>query len=120
MHCFRTLKLLLVLLLLSSLPGVNAKTASDDVAPLAPAAQLNALDRTIANLLSQHHYRQSKLDDRLSSLILNTYLDDLDANHAYFLASDIAAFEKYRSTLDDALKNGNLQPAYEILTAMKP
>jgi carboxyl-terminal processing protease len=114
MHCFRTLKLLLVLLLLSSLPGVNAKTASDDVAPLAPAAQLNALDRTIANLLSQHHYRQSKLDDRLSSLILNTYLDDLDANHAYFLASDIAAFEKYRSTLDDALKNGNLQPAYEI------
>ena len=114
MHCFRTLKLLLVLLLLSSLPGVNAKTASDDVAPLAPAAQLNALDRTIANLLSQHHYRQSKLDDRLSSLILNTYLDDLDANHAYFLASDIAAFEKYRSTLDDALQNGNLQPAYEI------
>ncbi len=114
MHCFRTLKLLLVLLLLSSLPGVNAKTATDDVAPLAPAAQLNTLDRTIANLLSQHHYRQSKLDDRLSSLILNTYLDDLDANHAYFLASDIAAFEKYRSTLDDALKNGNLQPAYEI------
>ncbi|HQC71861.1 MAG TPA: S41 family peptidase, partial [Candidatus Competibacteraceae bacterium] len=114
MHCFRTLKLLLVLLLLSSLPGVNARTVTDDVAPLAPAAQLNALDRTIANLLSQHHYRQSKLDDRLSSLILNTYLDDLDANHAYFLASDIAAFEKYRSTLDDALKNGNLQPAYEI------
>lgn len=47
-------------------------------------------------------------------MILTTYLDDLDFSRSYFLASDIANFEKYRTTLDDALKSANLQPAYDI------
>lgn len=83
-------------------------------AQLAPTSQQASLDQTISRLLSQYHYRQSKIDDRLSSLILDMYLDDLDFGRAYFLASDIASFERYRTTLDDALKSGNLQPAYEI------
>ncbi|MBK8536307.1 MAG: hypothetical protein IPL59_14955 [Candidatus Competibacteraceae bacterium] len=81
---------------------------------LAPTARQASLDQTIAELLSRHHYRQSKLDDRLSGLVLTTYLDDLDFSRAYFLSSDIASFEKYRNTLDDALKSGDLQPAYAI------
>ncbi|MFO1371402.1 MAG: carboxy terminal-processing peptidase [Candidatus Competibacteraceae bacterium] len=98
-----------------SLPGVFAKpdeSATDNL--LVPTARQSSLDQTIVKLLSQYHYRQSKLDDNLSSLILNAYLDDLDFSRAYFLASDIAGFEKYRTTLDDAIKDGNLQPAYEI------
>ncbi len=118
----RTLKHYFLLSLLSlalSLPGAFAKPADPgadilNVKPLAPTARLTSLDQTIATLLAQHHYRQSKLDDRLSSLILTTYLDDLDFSRSYFLASDIANFEKYRTTLDDALKSANLQPAYDI------
>ena len=118
----RTLKHYFLLSLLSlalSLPGAFAKPADPsadilNVKPLAPTARLTSLDQTIATLLAQHHYRQSKLDDRLSSLILTTYLDDLDFSRSYFLAGDIAGFEKYRNTLDDALKSANLQPAYDI------
>ncbi len=84
------------------------------VAALAPTARQTTLDKTIAELLSRHHYRQSKLDDRLSALVLTTYLDDLDFGRAYFLAGDIAGFEKYRDTLDDALRKGDLQPAYDL------
>ncbi len=107
------------LLLALSLPGVFAKPADPgmdviDVKPLAPTARLTSLDQTIAKLLTQNHYRQSKLDDRLSALVLTHYLDDLDFSRAYFLAGDIAGFEKYRDGLDDALKKGDLQPAYEI------
>ena len=93
-----------------------AETGGADTTPpiLAPTDRQTALDKTIAELLSQHHYRQSKLDDRLSALILTNYLDDLDFGRAYFLASDIAEFEKYRDTLDDALRKGDLQPAYNI------
>ena len=94
-----------------------AEPASADVAAvptLTPTDRQVALDKTIAELLSQHHYRQSKLDDRLSALVLTNYLDDLDFSRAYFLASDIAGFEKYRATLDDALKKGDLQPAYAV------
>lgn len=120
MRNVRTLKYLpsLLLLLLPSLPGAFAKPADPvvdaTVGTLMPTPRQASLDQTIARLLSQHHYRQSKLDDRLSALVLTTYLDDLDFSRAYFLASDIAGFEKYRTTLDDALKSGNLQPAYDI------
>ncbi|MDS4042706.1 MAG: carboxy terminal-processing peptidase [Candidatus Competibacter sp.] len=121
MRNFRTLKLLalLPLILVLNLAGAFAKPTDPgpdviDVKPLTPTSRQTSLDRTIAGLLSQHHYRQSKLDDRLSSLILTTYLDDLDFSRSYFLASDIAGFEKYRDTLDDALNRADLQPAYDI------
>ena len=110
---------LLPLILALSLMAAFAKPvepvgADAAITTLAPTAHQTALDKTIAELLSRHHYRQSKLDDRLSALVLTTYLDDLDFGRAYFLASDIAGFEKYRDTLDDALKKGDLQPAYDI------
>lgn len=117
------LKFLLALPLILALgsAGSLAKPA-DPVADapakiLGPTTRLASLDQTIAELLSRHHYRQSKLDDRLSALVLTTYLDDLDFSRAYFLSSDIASFEKYRNTLDDALKGGDLQPAYAIFNA---
>ena len=120
MRTVRKLQFLVPLVLISALglPWAFAKTddpvAETPVKALAPDSQHASLDQTIAKLLSQHHYRQSKLDDRLSALILNTYLDDLDYGRVYFLAGDITGFERYRSTLDDALKSGNLQPAYDM------
>ncbi len=121
MRNFRILKFLTLpsLILALSLAGALAKPGDPggdvtDIKPLAPASRHSSLDRTIAKLLSEHHYRQSKLDDRLSALVLTMYLDELDFSRSYFLASDIASFEKYRDTLDDALKQGNLQPAYDI------
>jgi carboxyl-terminal processing protease len=110
---------LLPLILALSLTAAFAKPAEPvgadaTASTLTPTARQTALDKTIAELLSRHHYRQSKLDDQLSLLVLTTYLDDLDFGRAYFLASDITGFEKYRNTLDDALKKGDLQPAYEI------
>ena len=120
MHPFSSLKslILLPLILILGLPAAFAKPddsgLAGEVKTLAPTARQDSLDRTIAELLSQHHYRQSPLDDALSSLVLNAYLDSLDFSRSYFLASDIAGFEPYRHTLDDALKSSDLQPAYVI------
>lgn len=120
MRNVRLLKLLILFLLVLALgpPGVFAKSADPGAAlvvkDLVPATRQQQLDRTIAKFLSQHHYRRSKLDDRLSSLILTNYLDDLDFSRSYFLAGDLARFEQYRHTLDDALRRGDLQPAYDI------
>jgi carboxyl-terminal processing protease len=85
------------------------------VAQLTPATKHSNLDQTIAQLLAQYHYSQSKLDDRLSNAILDSYLNVLDGNRSYFLANDIKLFEKkYRSALDESLVSGDMQPAYEI------
>ena len=120
MPTVRILQFLVLWPLMLGLGSVSCAKPTDSVdldaaaTVLAPTAQQTALDKTIAELLSRHHYRQSKLDDPLSARVLAAYLDDLDLGRAYFLAGDIAGFDKYRATLDDALKKGDLQPAYEI------
>ena len=64
--------------------------------------------------LTNYHYKQMRLDDDLSSEIFDGYLELLDPNRIYFLASDIASFERYRRGMDDALRHSDLSSAYEI------
>ncbi len=76
-------------------------------AALAPTEQQNYVARRVSDIIAREHYRRMPLDDRLSSLILDRYLDAIDGGRSYFYASDIAEFEKYRYELDDAIKSGN-------------
>ena len=69
---------------------------------------------TIVEQLRHNHYLQKDLDDDISSEIFDKYLELLDGARVFFLASDIETIEKYRYSLDDALKRGNLKPAFEI------
>ncbi|HAG93296.1 MAG TPA: tail-specific protease, partial [Gammaproteobacteria bacterium] len=64
--------------------------------------------------VNRYHMRKHDLDDTLSSEFLDNYLQSLDGGKAYFMAADIADFERYRAQLDDALQRSNLQPAFEI------
>jgi carboxyl-terminal processing protease len=83
-------------------------------AALAPTEQENYVARRVADIVSHEHYRRAPLDDHLSSLILDRYLDAIDGARSYFFASDIAEFEKYRYELDDAIKTGDVEPAFVI------
>ena len=68
----------------------------------------------MSDIVAREHYRRAPLDDRLSSLILDRYLDAIDGGRSYFYASDIAEFERYRYELDDAIKAGDVEPAFVI------
>ena len=83
-------------------------------AALAPTEQENYVARRVSDIIAREHYRRAPLDDRLSSLILDRYLDAIDGGRSYFYASDIAEFEKYRYQLDDAIKSGDVEPAFVI------
>jgi carboxyl-terminal processing protease len=83
-------------------------------AVLAPTEQENYVARRVSDIIAREHYRRAPLDDRLSSLILDRYLDSIDGGRSYFYASDIAEFEKYRYELDDAIKSGDVEPAFVI------
>src|ERR1700722_19463652 len=83
-------------------------------AALAPTEQENYVARRVSDIIAREHYRRMPLDDRLSSLILDRYLDAIDGGRSYFFASDIAEFEKYRYELDDAIKSGDVEPAFVI------
>ena len=90
-------------------PAVPAAAAA-----LAPTEQENYVARRVADIVAREHYRRAPLDDHLSSLILDRYLDAIDGGRSYFFASDIAEFERYRYELDDAIKAGDVEPAFVI------
>ncbi|MBT5216169.1 MAG: carboxy terminal-processing peptidase, partial [Gammaproteobacteria bacterium] len=57
---------------------------------------------------------KKKITNESSHLILNNYLNTLDSQKIYFTQSDINYFQRYRYKIDDALKNGNLEPIFDI------
>ncbi|PKM21855.1 MAG: tail-specific protease, partial [Gammaproteobacteria bacterium HGW-Gammaproteobacteria-14] len=72
--------------------------------------------RTAVEILARldRHYANRKLDDQLSSEMLDRYLRDLDPSRLYFIQSDIQEFEQFRLRLDDQLRAGNLSAGYQI------
>jgi len=68
----------------------------------------------ITKVVERFHYRKLPLDDQMSSSILDRYLESLDPNRSFFCAMDVADFETYRSRLDDALRRGDIEPAFKI------
>jgi carboxyl-terminal processing protease len=75
--------------------------------------------KVVSYILDNNHYRKLTLDDSLSSVIMDQYLEALDNNKTYFTAQDIAGFEKYRTRLDDLTKAENVDPAFEIYAVFK-
>jgi len=71
------------------------------------------------NLLESYHYRKISINDSLSSAIYDNYISSLDPSKSYFLASDIAYFEKYRQLIDDELKNTSLDFGYMVFTVFR-
>ena len=50
----------------------------------------------------------------MSDVIYQRYLESLDGQHSYFLASDINDFNAYRFLFDDMIRTGDIDPAYLI------
>jgi carboxyl-terminal processing protease len=70
--------------------------------------------RMVTRFVERAHYSRLSLDDSLSEATLKTYLEALDGNRHYFLQSDIAYFARYRNSLDEALRSGDMDPVFDI------
>lgn len=82
---------------------------------LAPAKDSGRIASCVGAVLSREHYRQHPLDDEISKLFLDCYLNALDYNHLIFLQSDVQEFQqKYATTLDDETMKQNVQPGFDI------
>ncbi|MDB5983142.1 MAG: prc [Pseudomonas sp.] len=68
----------------------------------------------VVELLKRHHYSKPPLDDKRSVIIYEAYLKLLDPSRSYFLASDIADFDKWKIQFDDFLKSGDLNAGFTI------
>ena len=102
---------LVVLILLLLSPVVIASVA------LAPEPQHSKSTQLIAELVENYHYSKPELDDEMSSTMLNRYIEMLDPNKHFFLAADIQKFEKYRYKLDNAFRDADPSPAFDLPAA---
>jgi carboxyl-terminal processing protease len=85
-----------------------------DTTQLKPKSVYGKEAKAVVAILDNNHYRKLHLNDSLSSAILDEYFKSLDNNKSYFIASDLASFEKYRYQIDDLTRAENVSPAYEI------
>ena len=75
--------------------------------------------KVITFILDNNHYRKINLGDSLSSVILDSFIKNLDNNKTYFTTADLQQFEKYRTKLDDLIRAENVEVAYLIYNTFR-
>jgi carboxyl-terminal processing protease len=93
---------------------VAKAVATASAQDLSPTERQRRVSKLVSNVIERSHYRQSPINDPVSALVLDRFIEQLDGARSYFLASDIAEFERFKYQLDDAVVAGQLEPVFAI------
>ena len=106
---------LLIAILLAVTPIQSQLTEDKNIPAILSENPVDShLLKLVAALSEQAHFSRKKITNELSPFILINFLEKLDPVKMYFTRSDIRYFQRYRYKIDDALKQGNLEPIYDI------
>jgi carboxyl-terminal processing protease len=94
--------------------SVWARPTQVPVSDLVPDPHQAKTAVVINKVLERYHYRKMSLDDKLAGQILKNYLSALDPNRSFFLQRDVTRFEAGVRRLDDDIKEGKLDVAFDI------
>ena len=110
MSALRRLSVLALTLALAG--GALAKPKPVESLTLSPSDTQKDVATLVTQLLSnsRYHYHPLPLDDALSEKIYQHYLEALDRDRMYLLASDVERFSALRTGFDDALRERRLLP----------
>ena len=86
---------------------------------LVPTKEHVIATKLITELLENYHYKPVKLNDGLSSLIFERYINALDPMKIYFTKEDIIEFEQHKNKVDDYLNKASLMPLFEIFSKFR-
>ncbi len=92
---------------------------NDTTGVVEPASYQPQVDKLVNAIISRYHYKKVHLNDSLSAVIFDKYINTLDFSHSYFLATDINKFNGFKTELDDMIKDGDIGPAFEIFNTFK-
>jgi carboxyl-terminal processing protease len=84
------------------------------VSNIIPDEKQSLVCKEIVTLIENYNYKKLKVNDSISSLVLDKYIKELDPYKYYFTAADIKEFEKFRLSLDDDFRDGNLNAPFYI------
>lgn len=83
-----------------------------------PSAEQATAAKLVYGILSdsRYAYRPRALDDSLSAEVFKRYLESLDPAKLFFTDADVVKLTAYRTKLDDAIKSGEVAPAFEMFS----
>src|SRR3954452_1546872 len=96
---FRPLALIAIMGFIAAVVGAQAPTPK-------PLDEDTA--RVVVNLLELGHMAKPKIDDEIAKKWCRNFLKDLDPQKYYFEKADVDEFLAQATTLDDKVKEGNL------------
>ncbi|NAX43926.1 MULTISPECIES: carboxy terminal-processing peptidase [unclassified Vibrio] len=98
----------------SSVQALEATLSKEDLPLLAPEMQHETASKRVTSRFTRSHYKHFNLNDDFSQAIFHRYLELLDYNRNIFTQSDIDSFDTWSTQLDDQLKAGNNQIAFDV------
>jgi carboxyl-terminal processing protease len=101
-------------LAVSSAHALEATIHEEDLPLLAPEAQHEIASKRVTSRFTRSHYKHFSLDDSFSAHMFERYLELLDYNRNIFTQKDIDGFTHWSTQLDDQLKAGNNQIAFDV------
>ncbi len=87
--------------------------------PLEPVPGQSKVCREVVSYLDRYHFKDVPLNNQLSARLFDKYLSRLDPNRDLLLEADIQELALYRHQLDEALKRGDLKPAYLLFNRFR-
>jgi len=115
MKCRSKLSLIAASLWLAaySAHALEANIGLEDLPTLAPEAQHATASKRVTSRFTRSHYKHFTLNDQFSDAIFDRYVSMLDYNRNIFTQSDIVEMEKSAAGIDDQLKSGENQIAFD-------
>ncbi|EKA5637147.1 carboxy terminal-processing peptidase [Vibrio navarrensis] len=100
--------------LAASAQALEAKLSIKDLPVLAPEIQHETASKRVTSRFTRSHYKHFNLNDDFSKAIFTRYIELLDYNKNIFTQADIDAFSTWSIQLDDQLKAGENQIAFDV------
>jgi carboxyl-terminal processing protease len=104
----------LVLALLPCVSFAQSETTNAEPVILESSQRHYQIARLVTKLSERAHYAKTRIDNDLSSILLSNYIEGLDINRSFFIQPDIDDFQRYRYSLDNSLRSGDMEPVFNI------
>ena len=98
---------------------ISMTSLSLAAASIQPTSKEFAIAKLLARELPRDHLSRHYLDDRISKQMFENYLSLLDPERIYFLDSDIKKFKEKETLLDDEIKIGDIQFAFDAFNLIR-
>jgi len=110
---------LLALALMSAPLALLAR--ADTALPAAATADQATASKLVYGLLSdsRYAYRPRALDEAMAKDVFKRYLEALDGSKMYFTQADVEGFAPLEAKVGDAIRDGQLDPAFDVFAVYK-